>query len=115
MNPITTIEGIIYRVYDSNAADKVITVLDTNGNKRALLAKGTKKQNSRKSHTIDLGNYVKVKIVEGYAVPVISEISLISENRNWKSELDKLVALQFMCEITDKFAIEENNDPRMFK
>ncbi len=115
MKPISSIEGIIYRIFDSNAADKVICVLDTDGNRKSLLAKGAKKQKSRKSHSIDLGNHVKVKIVEGYNVPIISEIKLVSENNIWKSDLTCLIGLQTLCEIIDKFAIEENNDPRIYK
>lgn len=115
MNQLSNSTGIVYRIYDSNAYDKVVCILDTHGNRKALLAKGAKKQNSRKSHTIDLGNKVKVKTVEGYAVPIISEIKLINENQIWKKDLKNLIALQFICEIIDKFAIEENNDPRIYK
>ncbi len=115
MKPTTTIKGYIYRVFDSGASDKVINIIDTNGSKKSFIAKGVKKQFSRKSHSIDLGNFVKAKIVEGYNVPIVSDVELLSDLRQWKKDFVCLTALQLICEIINNFCFEENHDPRLFK
>lgn len=108
------IKGIIYRIYNSGAADKVVNILDEHGKKISAIAKGVKKQNSRKAHSIEIGNYIKAGILQGYSTPLITEASLINEHSNWKINLQTITSLQFICEIIDNFAFEENKDPEIF-
>src|SRR5436190_15815901 len=108
------IEGIIYRVYNSKESDKVINLLDKKGSKVSLLVKGVRKPKSRKAHTIDLCNYVTVNTIEGYTVPIANEISLKDEFLHWKKDFEKIVFLQFICEVIDKFSVEDSEDPELF-
>jgi DNA repair protein RecO (recombination protein O) len=115
MNPTKNIQGIIYRIYNSGASDKIIYILDREGQKNTILAKGVKKQNSRKAHSIDLGNLIDGKVVEGYSLPILSEIKLIKEFSFWKNSYSKIVLLQFFCEVIDRFSFEGNSDKDIFE
>lgn len=108
------IKGIIYRIYNSGVADKIIYLLDEDGQKSSALAKGVKKQNSKKAHSIEIGNYVKANLLGGYSTPIITEISLLNEYSYWKDNLRKITTLQFICEVIDNFAFEENSDKNLF-
>lgn len=115
MKKLTKINGIVYRTYDSGAYDKVVCIVSDTGSKVALLAKGIKKPNSRKAHSIDLGNFVTFKIVEGYKIPIVSETLLINEHLGWKTNYENLVFLQLMCEVIGNFVAEDNDEPSLFK
>jgi DNA repair protein RecO len=115
MNPTKNVKGIIYRIYNSGQTDRIIYLIDQEGKKVNILAKGVRKPTSRKAHSIDLGNYVEGKVIEGYSLPLLTEIKLLEEFRSWKDSFDKLIFLQFFCEIIDKFTFEENYDDMLFK
>jgi len=107
-------KGIIYRLYNSGATDKVVSILDEHGKKVAAIAKGVKKQNSRKAFSIEIGNYVKANLLVGYATPLITEVNLLNEFSAWKKDLKTITSLQFICEIIDNFSFEENPDTNLF-
>lgn len=115
MNQSKNIKGIIYRVYSSGEADKVIYVIDESGNKIIATAKGVKKNNSRKASSIDLANYISFKVVEGYKLPLMTEVKLIEEFGHWKKDYSHLITLQFFCEIIDKFCMEGIEDKGLFE
>jgi len=115
MNQTRNIKGIIYKMYNSGSADKVINLIDEQGHKNVLLAKGVKKPTSRKAFSIDLGNYLQCKVVDGYALPLVTEVKLLDEFAHWKKDFKKMIVLQFFCEVIDKFCFEENTDAALFK
>lgn len=82
------------------------------GSRHAGLVKGAKKPNSKKSSLIEMGNLLKVKSIEGYAVPIVTDIAVKDEHSHWKKDYKSMIALQFMCDVVDKFcfdSIEEEN------
>ncbi len=115
MNPTKTLEGIIYRIYNSGPADKVIYLIDNLGQKNTMLAKGAKKQNSKKGPAMELGNHITAKVIEGYNIPLITDVKLNHEFLGWKQDYQKMIFLQFFCEVIDKFTFEQNVDARLFK
>lgn len=106
--------GIIFKISNKESFDKVLTVILENGEKKSFLAKGVRKEKSRKSHSIDIGNYVKIKTIEGYTVPIVSEIELLNEFRNIKTDFKTLTFLQFFCEIINKFSHEDALEKELF-
>lgn len=115
MRTSKSIKGIVYRIYNSSASDKIINIIDVKGRKISVLCKGVRKPNSKKAYSIDLGNLVQASIVEGYAIPLLTEVKLINEFREWKNEIKKITILQFMCEIVDKFAFDDNPDFELYQ
>lgn len=115
MNPTANIKGIIYRMYNSSAADKVLYIIDHDGEKNIVIAKGVKKQNSKKAHSIDLCNYVNAKTVGGYNLPILTDIKLTDDFPHWKNDYRKIFYLHLFCEVIDKFCYEENKDAALFK
>lgn len=109
-----TIKGIIYRIYSSGQSDKVINIIDNEGSKVTLLAKGAKKNNSKKAHSIELANQIEVKIVEGYAIPIISEIKVVEEFILWKKDQAGILFIQLFCEVIDKLCYENNKDTELY-
>jgi DNA repair protein RecO len=111
--PIT---GFIFRLYDAKEADKVVHLLNTEGKKMTLYARGVKKPKSRKAYAIDLLNHVKVKLerAQGEMLP-ISEIQLIQQPRRLVQDYQGILCLQTVCEIISIFATEEVDEPALYK
>lgn len=107
-------KGIIYRIYSSGQSDKIIHLIDSEGAKNTLLAKGAKKSTSRKSHSIELCNQVEVKSLEGYQIPIITEIKVINEFLRWKKDNLGMLVIQLFCEVIDKLCYENNKDKDLF-
>lgn len=114
MSKYSTKKGIIYRIYNSKEADKVINIIDENGERVSMLAKGVKKQKSKKSAAIEPGNLVSVKLVLGYAIPILSDIKVLNENLFWKKDYKSIVFLQFICEVIDKFVYENAENRNIY-
>lgn len=110
----SSVKGIIYRIYNSGQSDKIIHVIDQDGSKNTFLAKGAKKSTSRKSHSIELCNFIEVKYVEGYQIPIITEIKVINEFIDWKRDNAGMLLIQGFCEIIDKLCYENNKDKNLF-
>ncbi|MCA9381376.1 DNA repair protein RecO [Candidatus Dojkabacteria bacterium] len=114
MRKTKNFEGILFRLYNSGAADKIAIIINKSGSKLVLLAKGAKKSTSKKSSYLEIGNYIKGSYLDGYAVPILNEVNIISEFSVWKKSVTGAVAIQFLCEVMDKFCIEEHDDKQLF-
>lgn len=107
-------KGIIYRIYNSGQSDKIIYVIDTEGSKNIFLAKGAKKSTSKKAHSIELCNFVDIKGVTGYNIPVVTEIRVLDEYIQWKNDKVGMLIIQMFCEIIDKLCYEDNKDKDLY-
>lgn len=105
--------GIITGMYNSKDTDRVVQILERNGSKLFALAKGVRKPKSRKAHSIDLGNFVSITAIDGYAVPIINEVKLLNEFSPWKTTYEAITSLQLICEIVSFFA-QEGNEHTVF-
>ncbi|SRR5260221_6950871 len=115
MNKSHNLKGIVYRMFNSGQADKIIYIMDLEGSKHILMAKGIKKPNSRKSNSIDLGNYIEAGILDGYQIPIITEIKLLDEFTAFKKNFNNMLFLQLICEVIDKVSLEGYKDDYLFK
>ena len=114
MNKFGKEEGIIYRIYNSNESDKVLLILNNAGEKKTLLCKNVRKSSSKTGQLIDLGNYISVRTISDYALPIVSEVFLKNAFLNWKREYKKLILLQTAFEILDKFLYEDDENIKIF-
>lgn len=101
--------GIIYRIIESGYKDKIIHVLNINGSKDSLIAKGVRESKSKRSSSIELGNKVFYKNIEtsgdlGVLGDVTVRESFVSD------DYKKLILLQAFCEIVDRLAINEEKN-----
>lgn len=108
------LKGIIYRIYNSGQSDKVLHVIDHDGAKNTILAKGAKKSTSRKSHSIELCNLVELKTLDGYQLPLVTDIRVQNEFIEWKNNNAGMLLIQLFCEVIDKLCYENNKDKNLY-
>lgn len=114
MDKDTSCIGVIFKVSNSKYSDKLISIVDSSGKKVALLAKGVRQHSSKRSQSIEVGNLIKVKFVKGYNVGILTDIKVVEDNRDWKSEVENILYLQMLCEVISYFCFEENTEPKLY-
>jgi DNA repair protein RecO len=107
------ITGYIIRVVPAKEADLVLHVITTQGNKVVCYAKGTRKQNSRKAHALDLLNLVTLKVSSKTELAFVNEVKLMSSQRSRLSSLHGLMTIQMVCELLEQFSYNEDQ-PQLF-
>ncbi len=107
-------KGIIYRIFNSGAYDKVLYLVNEKGEKESMLAKGARKPSSKKASSIEIGNYVETKIIDGYAVPILQDIKTLNEYKQWKKNIESITSLQFIFEIVNFFCYEETSENQLY-
>jgi DNA repair protein RecO len=109
-----TIKGIIFKTHNSGLSDKIVNLILENGERKSYLAKSSRKGTSRKLSSLEIGNLVKVKFVEGYNIGIISDVKIENEFIHWKKDYKAMIYLQFICEIIDKFVHENIEEQALY-
>jgi DNA repair protein RecO len=115
MRDYRTHTGFIISTYDAKEADKVLVVLNNQGEQLAMLAKGVKKGTSRKSHAVDLLNLVQYKTETGVQLPVLTEVRLINNFAVVKQDFTGLLVAQAICELTKITTAEGSTELRIYQ
>lgn len=103
--------GIIFRLYSSKDADKVVHFINEQGSRQVMVAKGVGKPNSRKAYSIDLLNQVKLKLATGLGLPLATEVKLVRTPDVFKQSYAGFMLVNLVCEIVDVFVQEEHDEP----
>jgi DNA repair protein RecO len=107
-------KGIILKVKNYSASDKLITVISDTGKKYTHILKSIKSPKSRKAHAVDICNLVELKKRSGYSMEMVTDIKLIDEFEELKRDPKGLFYIQGLCEIVDNFAYEEVENEQLF-
>lgn len=114
MSKSSSISGIIFRYYNSGASDKVASLIQENGARINVLFKGVKNEKSKKAGFLEIGNFLDVKVVEGFGLPIVSDVSFRNENINWRVDMNQVFFLEMGCEIIDKTCVEGQEHRELF-
>ena len=114
MRKTRNIKGIIYQIFNSGASDKVFYIINLKGSKLVVLAKGARKQNSKKSPSIEIGNMVILKIIDGYNISILEDIKVINSFNIWKKNIFSITTLQFIFEVISYFCHEEQDEEDLY-
>ena len=114
MTNYDSVEGLIIRVYENNPTDKVILIINKEGEKYTLLAKNIKSSTGKRLQLAVIGNLVKIKFVKGYSLPLLTDINVINEFISWKKDFKGMMYLQLMLEIINFFTFEDNPEPESY-
>lgn len=114
MSKSSSISGIIFRYYNSGASDKVACLIQENGSRINVLFKGVKNEKSKKAGFLEIGNFLDIKVVEGFGLPIVSDASFRKENTNWRVDMNRVFFLEMACEIIDKTCVEEQEHLESF-
>jgi DNA repair protein RecO len=109
----------VYRLLDSKEADRILYTLTEEGEKLVIVAKGIKKERSRKAHAIDMLNLVSAKLTapadtNGPQLAMLLEVQLIEDFSQFKRDYPGLIFAQLVCELVGFFAEEGQEDKGIY-
>lgn len=107
--------GIVLRRMDFDEADRLLTVLTPDRGKLRLLAKGARKVASRKAAHVDLFRQVDLLVHQGRSFGIISQVETVRTFAGLADDLERLVVANYMAELADTFAREEEASPALYE
>lgn len=96
-------EGIIIRVRDYNEADRMVTIFTRDLGKVQAIAKGCRKQKSRKRGTIQLFTYADFVLYRGRNLDTITQCEGKESFGALREDLDRMAYGAYITELLDGF------------
>lgn len=113
---LQTIEGIIIKSSTYKEYDRMLSIFTPYKGKITCVAKrGTKLQSSRSS-SYEQGTYIKATLyttVEG-AMPSVTDISIVEQFKNTKSDMNKMILSQYVMEVIYKNSEDHEENLELF-
>lgn len=110
-----TTEGIILARNNYGEADRILTVFTKKHGKIRVIAKGIRKISSRKKGYLELFNFVKLFIVLGKNIDIVTEVESKDTFLNWRKDLTKVAVCFHLCEIVNRLSAERQENPELFQ
>lgn len=107
-------EGIIIRVRDYNEADRIVTIFTRNHGKVQAIAKGCRKQKSRKRGIIQLFTYGDFALYRGRSLDTITQCQGRESFSALRENLDRMAYGIYMAELLDGFVNSEEPQEDLF-
>lgn len=107
-------EGIIIKRQRVGETDNLITVFSNNLGKLILKAKGVRKVTSRKSPYLEPYNHVRLFVVKGKTLDIITEVAAIESFSFIRSKLDRLAYGFKIIEVIDRLLPERQPHETIF-
>ena len=108
------VEGIILKRSNLGEADKILTVFTKEEGKIKLLAKSIRKITSRKAGSLELFNQVKLLLVKGKNLDIITEVVVVNDFSFWRTDLKKVGVAYYLTELVDKLTPEKQEQYLVF-
>jgi DNA repair protein RecO (recombination protein O) len=102
-------EGVVLKNNNYKDSDKIYTIFVRDLGKISAIAKGVRKNTSKRKSLLDTLNYVKFGLVGNNEIKVLTEVNLIHGFKNIKSNFSKLKIAFYFIEILNKH-FQESQD-----
>ncbi len=107
-------EGIIIRVRDYNEADRLVTLFTRERGKVQAIAKGCRKQKSRKRGIIQLFTYGDFVLYRGRSLDTITQCEGKESFSALRENLDRMAYGAYMAELLDGFVTDGEPQEELF-
>jgi len=107
-------EGIIIRVRDYNEADRLVTVFTRDCGKVQAIARGCRKQKSRKRGLIQLFTYGEFSFYRGRSLDTITQCEGKELFPALRGDLDRMAYGTYLVELLDGFAVSGEPQEDLF-
>ena len=111
-------KGFVLKAFVINERDRVVVLLNEQGQKVSLIAKGGNNLKSRFQGKLEPFCFVLVNYFdsEKKGLKPLNEVELIENLQGWvKGDMKKFLSLSFLTEAADRFVYEKEKNPRIFR
>ncbi len=108
------VEAIILKRRNYGEADRILTVYSRERGKMVVLAKGARKQTSRKSGHLELFSVVKIQLAKGRTWDIVVQAETLLYFPLLRQSLPRISHAYYLAELMDGFGAENNSDVRLY-
>ena len=108
-------EGVVLRHFNLGEADRIITLLTPGRGILRAVARGARKPKSKLGGQLDLMRHVSISARTGRNLDSISQAETVESFPALRNDLDLLSRGLYLCELTEKFAVEDAPAAGMFR
>lgn len=108
------VAAIVLKRRDQGEADRLLTVLARERGKVTLLAKGVRRQASRKAGHVEPFTYVELLVAKGRSLDLVTQAETIEAHRHLREELWRSAWAYYVVELVDAFIQDEDPHQLLF-
>lgn len=109
-----TAEAIILKRRNVGEADRILTLFTKSFGKVRVLARGVRKVSSRRAPHVEVFNRVIATLHKGNAMDTLTEVSPVSSYEAIRSDLHRVGAAYYLCELIDGLLPEQQPHEDVF-
>ncbi len=108
------VSAIVLKRRDQGEADRLLTVFTRERGKLTLLAKGVRRQASRKAGHIEPFTLVDLLVAKGRSLHLVTQAETVEAHRPLREDLWRSAWAYYVAELTDAFTLEEDPQELLF-
>jgi DNA repair protein RecO (recombination protein O) len=108
------LSAIVLRRRDMGEADRLLTVFGRDQGKMTLLAKGVRRQASRKAGHIEPFTYTELLVAKGKSLDIVTQAETIEAHRHVREDLWRSTWAYYVVELADAFTQELDPNSLLF-
>lgn len=108
-------EGVIIGRRSFGEADRILTIFSKHYGKLRVVAKGVRRPTSRKRGSLEIFSYVKIALVKGRNLDVVTEAELKDSFSSFRKDLVRVQVAYHLCEVVDKLTAEHQEHRAIFE
>lgn len=108
------VSAIVLKRRDQGEADRLLTVLTRDRGKLTLLAKGVRRQASRKAGHIEPFTQVDLLVAKGKSLDLVTQAETIEAHRALREDLWRSTWAYYVAELADAFTLDEGPQELLF-
>lgn len=109
------VTGIIIGRRDLGESDKLLSIFDSKEGKIRVIAKGVRKNNSRRLGKLELGGKVKILLTTGKNFDFVSEIEVTDSLLKLRNNSVLLGSIIYLCELINLFLPEGEANEKIYR
>lgn len=108
-------EAVVLRRADLGEADRLLTLFTPHNGKLRAVAKGVRRQGSRKAGHLELLAHVNLVLAKGRDLDIITQAETIQSFPHIRTDLLRFGLAAYVAELVDRFGIQESGSLGLFR
>jgi DNA repair protein RecO (recombination protein O) len=112
---IRKVEAIVISHTDYGETDRILNLFTREVGKIHAIAKGVRKEHSRKAGHLEPFTCVTLMLARGTSLWIISQAETVADFADIKADLERTALAAYCLELVDRFTTEEENHPQLYR
>ncbi|HEY8552815.1 MAG TPA: DNA repair protein RecO [Thermaerobacter sp.] len=112
--PLYTVEGVVLRTREYGERDRLVTLLDREGVRRTVLAKGVRRPRSSLAAGVQPYTHSRFLLWKGRSLDGVSQVQVLEALTGLRESLEALAAAAYVAELAEAFTQEGAASPGVF-